>query len=264
MDQPSLLDTMASTARIAQGLKDEEPVENKTFSETLNTESATFKHFTVKQVFPREPYRLKMHKNALTYQTKPPITVGFGDCKPPANFQMSQRMAMDMEELARRFAIYASQADSMVASVISELSPRDERTKLLKEKVAVIQEVQVAAMSSGFVAASKLQLLRRDALLQNFGLQSQVLTCLPFGLATSSREFTKLLRPIVAWLRQQGVKLHVYLDNWLIRTESPEQAQMHSEKTISILQRLGWVINFEKSDLTPSQDFQFLGMHFNT
>ena len=77
-------------------------------------------------------------------------------------------------------------------------------------------------------------------------------------------EFTKLLRPVVAWLRQQGVKLHVYLDNWLICAESPEQAQMHSEMTIALHLRLGWVINFEKSDLTPSEEFQFLGMHFNT
>ena len=77
-------------------------------------------------------------------------------------------------------------------------------------------------------------------------------------------EFTKLLRPVVPWLRQQGVKLHVYLDNWLICAESPEQAQMHSEMTIALHPRLGWVINFEKSDLTPSQEFQFLGMHFNT
>ena len=89
-------------------------------------------------------------------------------------------------------------------------------------------------------------------------------TCLPFRLATSPREFPKLLRPIVAWLRQQSVKLHIYLDDWLIWAESPEQAQMHAQMTISLMQRLGWVINFEKSDLTPSQDFQFLGMHWNT
>ena len=42
-----------------------------------------------------EPYRLKMHKDA-QYQTKPPTTDGFGDWKPPANFQISQKMAMDM------------------------------------------------------------------------------------------------------------------------------------------------------------------------
>ena len=89
-------------------------------------------------------------------------------------------------------------------------------------------------------------------------------TCLPFGLATSPREFTKLLRPVVSLLRQQGVKLHVYLDDWLIRADTPEEAQLHSQTTIKVLQFLGWIINFKKSDLTPSQDFQFIGMQFNT
>ena len=68
---------------------------------------------------------------------------------------------------------------------------------------------------------------------------------LPFGLATSPREFTKLLRSIIALLRQQGVKLHVYLDDWLIRADTPEQAKLHAQ-TI-------------KSGL-----FQFIGRQFNT
>ena len=89
-------------------------------------------------------------------------------------------------------------------------------------------------------------------------------TCLPVGLATSPCEFTKLLRPVVALLRQQGVKLHIYLDDWLIRADTPEQAQLHAQTTIRVLQFLGWIINYEKSDLTPSQDFQFIGMQFNT
>ena len=86
--------------------------------------------------------------------------------------------------------------------------------------------------------------------------------CLP--LATSPREFTKLLRPVVALLRQRGVKLHVYLEDWLIRAHTPEQAQLHAQTTIRVLQFLGWIINYEKSDLTPSQEFQFIGMQFNT
>ena len=39
---------------------------------------------------------------------------------------------------------------------------------------------------------------------------------------------------------------------------------MHAQTTIKVLQFLGWIINFEKSDLTPSQGFQFIGMQFNT
>ena len=67
------------------------------------------------------------------------------------------------------------------------------------------------------------------------------------------REFTKLLRPVVLLFRQQGVKLHVYLDDWLIRADTPEQAKLHAQTTIRVLQFLGWIINYEKSDLTPSQ-----------
>ena len=65
LDQPSLQDTMASTARIAQGLKEDEEVVKTTLSETLNSDFPSFKFFTVKQIFPREPCRLKIHRDAL-------------------------------------------------------------------------------------------------------------------------------------------------------------------------------------------------------
>ena len=103
LDQPSLKDTMASMARIAQGLKEDEEVEKTTLSETLNTSSSTFKHLTVKQIFPREPYRLKVHRDA-QYVPKPPGDSGFSDSKAPSSYQMSHRMCLDTEELARRSA----------------------------------------------------------------------------------------------------------------------------------------------------------------
>ena len=89
-------------------------------------------------------------------------------------------------------------------------------------------------------------------------------TCLPFGLATSPREFTKLLRPVVQLLRLQGIKLHVYLNDWLIRASSAVQARTLADLVLQVLQHLGWVINFSKSDLVPSQQFDFIGMQFNT
>ena len=173
LDQPSFQDTMVSTAHTAQGLKDDEEVKKITLSETLNTASSTFKFFTVKQFFPREPYRLKIPRDA-HYVPKPPGDHGVSDNKAPSSYQMSHRTCLDTKELARRSAIYASLADSMVASVIEELSFKDERSKLIREKLAIIQEAQVSAVSAGFAAASNLQLLRRDALLKNF--QPQVLS----------------------------------------------------------------------------------------
>ena len=166
---------MASTARIAQGLKDDKDVEKTTLSETLNTSSSTFKHLTIKQIFPREPYRLKVHRDA-QYLPKPPAETGFSDSKAAASYQISQRICLDTEELACRSAIYALLADSMVASVIEELSRKDQRSKLLLEKLTILQEAQVAAVSAGFAAASNLQLLRRDAWLKNFAYQPQGLS----------------------------------------------------------------------------------------
>ena len=171
LDQPSLIDTMTSTARIAQGLKKDGEVEKTTLSETLNTGSSSFKHLTVKQIFPREPYHPKVHRDA-QYLPKPPAADRFSD-KPPSSYQTSHRMSMDTEEIARRATIYAG---SMVASVIEELSPKDQRSKLLREKLAIIQEAQVWAVSVGFAAASNLQLLRQNALLKNFGCQLQILS----------------------------------------------------------------------------------------
>ena len=42
----------------------------------------------------------------------------------------------------------------------------------------------------------------------------------------------------VSLFRQQDVKLHVYLDDWLIRADSPEQAQLQAQTTFRVLQFL--------------------------
>ena len=72
LDQLSLQDTMASTA-----------VVKTTLSETLNSDFSSFKFFTVKQIFPREPYRLKIHRDAL-YVPMPPGDHGFSYNKAPS------------------------------------------------------------------------------------------------------------------------------------------------------------------------------------
>ena len=93
----------------------------------------------------------------------------------------------------------------MVASVIEELSPKDERTKLLREKLAIIQEAQVSALSAGFAAASHLQLLCRDALLKNFGFQPQVMSTVKTALFEGSHVLgpePKVLQNRVRTIRQ--------------------------------------------------------------
>ena len=48
-------------------------------------------------------------------------------------------------------------------------------------------------------------------------------TCLPFGLASSPRIFTKCLKPLLVYLWALGVRLLVYLDDFLIMAHTREQ-----------------------------------------
>ena len=84
-------------------------------------------------------------------------------------------------------------------------------------------------------------------------------TALPFGLSTSPRVFTRVAGAVVAELRRRGVTLFAYLDDWLVLGESEEQARGNVRETITLLQHLGWVINWEKSHPTPSRSLQYLG-----
>ena len=148
LDQPSLTDKMASTARIAQGLKEDETVEKTTLSESLNTGSSAFKHLTVKQISLREPYRLKVHRDA-QYLPRPPAPDSFSETKPPTSYQIPHHMSLDTQGLSRRAAIYAFLADSMGALVIEELSPKHQRSKLLSEKLTIID---TGSPSSGSIS----------------------------------------------------------------------------------------------------------------
>ena len=107
----------------------------------------------------------RMHSTRPNRQ--PRTALGIGNRQPTSRSR--RRWPWILKNWQEDLPFYASLADSMVASVISELSLRDERTKLLKENLGVIQEAQVAAMSSGFGVPSNLLLLRRDALLLSFG-----------------------------------------------------------------------------------------------
>ena len=79
------------------------------------------------------------------------------------------------------------------------------------------------------------------------------LSILPFGLSTAPREFTKTLAPVVQLVRSQGIQVHAYLDDWIIRASSRQQSLEHTQHVIQLLQSLGWTINWDKSMLQPSR-----------
>ena len=87
---------------------------------------------------------------------------------------------------------------------------------------------------------------------------------LPFGLSTSPFLFKRLMIVIVTFLRRRAITLHPYLDDWLARNQNRRKLLEHRQFILSLINSLGLIINYEKSDLVPAQVFTFIGMEFLT
>ena len=94
--------------------------------------------------------------------------------------------------------------------------------------------------------------------------QTYQFLALPFGLNTAPRIFTKLLKPVVAYLRTRNIRLLIYLDDILIIGSSVQILREHTALVIELLQNLGFIINYEKSLLTPTLVLEFLGFLINS
>ena len=58
----------------------------------------------------------------------------------------------------------------------------------------------------------------------------------PFGLSSAPRTFTKLLKPVTAFLQERGVHLVLYIDEILIMANMKEKATSHLILTLDILE----------------------------
>ena len=87
---------------------------------------------------------------------------------------------------------------------------------------------------------------------------------LPFGLSTSPFVFILLMSVIATFLRKRAIILHPYLDDWLSRNQNRQTLLEHRHFILSLINSLGLIINYEKSDLVPAQVFTFIGMEFLT
>ena len=60
----------------------------------------------------------------------------------------------------------------------------------------------------------------------------------------------------------RGIRIHQYLDDWLLRAPSQETCQQHTLTLLALVRELGWVVNMKKSELSPQQVFNFIGYRF--
>ncbi len=87
---------------------------------------------------------------------------------------------------------------------------------------------------------------------------------LPFGLSLSPRVFTKVVEGALTPLREVGIRILNYLDDWLILAQSREQLGDHRDLVLLHLSQLGLRVNWEKSKLSPVQRISFLGVELDS
>ena len=86
---------------------------------------------------------------------------------------------------------------------------------------------------------------------------------LPFGLSTAPMEFTVLAKEVKLMAIHKGIRIHQYLDDWLVRARSQHLCLQHTRLLVQMCQNLGWLVNLEKSELEPKQVFDFVGYQFD-
>ena len=78
---------------------------------------------------------------------------------------------------------------------------------------------------------------------------------LRFGVARAPLEFTQIVKEVKVIAR--NLRIHQYLDDWLLRAPTKEQCLINSQNLVKLVQELDWLINFQKSELVPMQNWIF-------
>lgn len=88
--------------------------------------------------------------------------------------------------------------------------------------------------------------------------------CLPFRLNTAPYVFTKVMCPVIILLRSYGYTSVIYLDDILFIENTEQKCKESVQQTIYLLEKLGFIINKNKSQLKATQKIKFLGFILNS
>ena len=96
------------------------------------------------------------------------------------------------------------------------------------------------------------------------GPNSFAFRAMPFGLSIAPRIFTKLCAVLVRTLKERGVEVFAYLDDWLIIARTEKESRAVTARVTRLLTKVGFVINEEKSHLIPTQKIEWIGWIWDT
>lgn len=80
-----------------------------------------------------------------------------------------------------------------------------------------------------------------------------------FGLASASWVFTKLIKPIFGFIRQQGSSLFYYINASLIAADNFARCEQYAKVLVDLLEKLNFFVKRGKSVLLQSTIIPYLG-----
>ena len=88
--------------------------------------------------------------------------------------------------------------------------------------------------------------------------------CLPFGLSLAPRVFIRILRPIVAKLRSEGIRTVIYLNDLLLIHHQKDTLSKIFLYVRRLSSSLGFIVKLEKCSPEPTRRLVFLGAVLDT
>ena len=89
-------------------------------------------------------------------------------------------------------------------------------------------------------------------------------TCLPNGLSSCPRVFTKILKPVFSSLRQEGNTNSAYIDDVLLQNDSYSECETAIVNTVMLVDKVGLTVHPTKSIFIPTQIIEFVGFVINS
>ena len=94
--------------------------------------------------------------------------------------------------------------------------------------------------------------------------QLYAFTCLPNGLSSASRIFTKVLKPVFAMLPKMGHSNVAYIDDSLLQSDTYDHCKQNIKDTMNLVDSVGLTVHPEKSVIIPKQCIEFVGFLLNS
>ena len=82
---------------------------------------------------------------------------------------------------------------------------------------------------------------------------------MPYGCKPAVSVVTRLLKPLKSYFHRLGIRFSVYVDDGRICASSAVQCHLHMDFVLDILQRVGWRIQWKKTELVPTTRLLHLG-----